>query len=101
MKNVHSDRWKGKKLREIYASKLKDIPDGYIFKLYQILYKSNQKNGNNYSTVGFISFTGDKYKIGYCDNFSRKEFHFDFPSGMYLVSFSSESTSKTMKIIMQ
>tara|TARA_Y100000996_G_scaffold105267_1_gene77183 strand:+ start:322 stop:1653 length:1332 start_codon:yes stop_codon:yes gene_type:complete len=73
MKNVHSDRWKGKKLREIYASKLKDIPDGYIFKLYQILYKSNQKNGNNYSTVGFISFTGDKYKIGYCDNFSRKD----------------------------
>ncbi|MBG16495.1 MAG: hypothetical protein CL853_09105 [Crocinitomicaceae bacterium] len=34
-------------------------------------------------------------------NFSRQEFHFDFPSGMYLVSFSSESTTKTMKIIMQ
>ena len=45
--------------------------------------------------------SGKNVYSNYITDFTRKEYHFDFPKGLYLVNFLSKSASKTMKIIMQ
>ncbi|MEC8604249.1 MAG: PCMD domain-containing protein [Bacteroidota bacterium] len=48
-----------------------------------------------------FDLSGKNVYSNYITDFTRKEYHFDFPKGLYLVNFLSKSASKTMKIIMQ
>ena len=59
MENEHLVRWQTNELKDFYSSKLKNVPDNVIEKLYKELYCSNKKNGNNYNTIGSINFTQD------------------------------------------
>ena len=51
--------------------------------------------------VEVFDLSGKKVFNQRVNGLSTKEFYFDFPKGMYLVSFKSESTTQTKKIIMQ
>jgi hypothetical protein len=73
MKNEHLVRWQTNNLKDFYSSKLKNVPDNVIEKLYKELYCSNKKNGNNYNTIGSINFTQDnKYEISIMSEVDRK-----------------------------
>jgi hypothetical protein len=51
--------------------------------------------------VEVFDLSGKKVFSQRVNGLSTKEFYFDFPKGMYLVSFKSESITQTKKIIMQ